>query len=128
MNNLTESIILEVYKSLPYGRVAPIIEKHSDDRITDTLIEKYIDLASQRKFTFDPIIFEIRKLNKFDNNIIEGKLNFTLDDGLTIVISEDTYSFIKSSLEENTEGFNFMKSSKDNFMKVFEIINKHKGE
>lgn len=126
--NLTESIILEIYESLPYGRVAPIIEKYSDDRITDTLIEKYIDLASQRKFTFDPIIFEIRKLNKFDNNIIEGKLNFTLDDESIIVISENTYFFIKNSLEENIEGFNFMKASKDNFMKVFEIISKHKGK
>lgn len=123
--NITESIIQEVYKSLPYGKVASIIEQfHNDVRITDKVIEKYIDLASQKKFTFDDAIFGIRKLNKFDN-IVEEKLNFVLDDESTIIITEELYFRMKEVLENNNEAIEFMAESKDNFMKMVEIIYKN---
>lgn len=122
--NITESIIREVYESLPYGRVASIIESHHDVKVTDTLVEKYIELASQRKFTFDPVIFEIRKLNKFDNNLVEEKLEFILEDKSTIVITQECYEILKLILEHIDGATEYCSKSKENFMKMFETINK----
>lgn len=126
--NLTESIITEVYDSLPYGRVASIIEQHHSIKVTDTLIENYLRAASQRRFTFDSVVFDVRKLNKFDHNLAEGKLEFILEDGSTILISENLYFEMKRILEDNQDALNYLTESKDNFLKILEIINKNKGK
>lgn len=119
---------MEVYENLPYGKVASIIEEYHDVKITDTLIEKYVELASQRKFTFDPVVFEIRKLNKFDNNLVENKLEFVLEDNSKIIISYESYDRMKELIEHNEEAIEFIKSSKENLMKFLKIINKHKED
>jgi hypothetical protein len=125
---LVESIILDIYRKLPHNQVASIIEKYNDIQVTNTLVEKYIELASSREFTLDPVAFELRKLNKFDYNFLEDKIEFVLEDNSTILISEKDYLNIKEVLESNQEAIDYLKNSKENFLKMLEIIQKYKSE
>ena len=127
-SNLVESAMLEVYENMPYGKIATLIEEYHNVIPTDRIIEKYLELAATRKFSFDPVLFEIRKLNKFDHNLFENKLEFVLEDSSTMAITYECYQDLKEHFSENQEAIEFMTESKDNFMKMFEILNKHKGK
>jgi|SRR5687768_1702081 len=120
--NITESIITEVYESLPYGRVASIIEDHHNVKVTDTLVEKYIEFASKKRFTFDSVALEIRNLNKFDN-IIEGKIEFILEDHTSVFVSNNNFIKMKELIGENQEAIDFMNKTKENFLNVFTLLN-----
>lgn len=131
LNSDLEFAITEVYQSIPYGKIASIISEYHDTKISDTLIENYLQQATSRKLSFDPVVLEIRKLNKFDNTVFEGNLEFVLNDGSTVVMSHASYKELNEALEtlgQNDEVVNFILDSKDNLMKVFEVLNKNKGK
>ena len=118
---LEEQIKTELYDEISENKIVNIIKEHHDIRVTDTLIESYIELASSKLFTVDPVVQEIRSLNKFDK-IIEGKIDYKLNDGTIIAINEDTLDKLKELFSNQQEIIEHMRESKDNFIDVLKQI------
>ena len=117
-----EKVVSEdLYEKLSYNTIANIIKEYHDVKVTDTLIENYISLASSKIFTVDPIVQQIRKLNKLDN-LIENKLHYVLNDGSIITINEQTQQFLNNLLKNQTDIIEYMRENKDNFFYVIEQI------
>ena len=53
---LEEQITKELNEDLSTVQIAKIIKEHHDVKVTDTLIESYIELASSKLFTVDPVV------------------------------------------------------------------------
>lgn len=116
---LEEEITKEVYDDLTENRIANIIREYHDVKVTDTLIESYLELASSKIFTVDPIVQKIRSLNKLDS-IVEGKIHYTLSDGTTIAINERTQDTLNNLLANSKEIVEYMRESKNNFFYVLD--------
>jgi hypothetical protein len=78
-------------------------------------------LASSNIFSVDPVICELRKINKLDR-LVEGKLNYTLNDGSVIAIDESTQDYLNKLLQNQNEIIEYMKESKENFLHVLKRI------
>jgi ATP-dependent 26S proteasome regulatory subunit len=120
-DNLEESITKEIYEDITDNRIANIIREHYNVKVTDTLIESYIELASSNIFTVDPVVQEIRKLNKLDI-VVENKTHYELNDGTVVAINEATQTVLNSLLQDQNEIVQFMRESKENFFNVLERI------
>ena len=118
---LGEEIAKELYEELSNNKVASLIKEHHDIKVTDTIIESYKDLASSKVFSLDPVVEEIRALNKLDK-LIEGKLDFELNDGSIIAINETTFNQINNILNEHNDVIAYMRESKENFIAVVEQL------
>lgn len=118
---LEQEINTELYEDISENKIANIIQEHHNIKVTDTLIETYIELASSKLFTLDPVVYEIRKLNKLDN-LVEGKIDYKLDDGTSVAISQDTYKVLKDLFDSHTEVIDHMRQTKEAFMGVIKQI------
>jgi hypothetical protein len=58
---LKEEVVKETYEEIPDTKVAEIIKEYHDVKVTDTLIETYLELASCNIFSVEPVICELRK-------------------------------------------------------------------
>lgn len=116
-----DEIIKESYEDIEDGRIATIIREHHEIKVTNTLIESYRELAASKIFTVDPIVQEIRKLNKLDS-IIENKIHYTLSDGSVVGINEDTQETLNNLLRNDKEIVEYMRESKSNFFYVLKKI------
>ena len=119
--SLVEEVTKEIYEEIPNNKIAKIIKEHHDVKVTDTLIKSYIELASSNIFSVDPVICELRKINKLDT-LVEGKLNYTLDDGSVIAINEATQEYLNKLLQNQNEIIDYMRESKENFLSVLKQI------
>ncbi len=119
--SVVEEVTKEIYEEIPNTKIAEIIKEHHDVKVTDTLIESYIELASSNIFSVDPVICELRKINKLDN-LIEGKINYNLKDGSIVAIEESTLDYLNNLLQNQTEIIEYMRESKQNFLYVLERI------
>ena len=119
--SLVEEVTKEIYEEIPNNKIAEIIKEHHDVKVTDTLIETYIELASSNIFSVDPVICELRKINKLDT-LVEGKLNYTLNDGSVIAINEATQEYLNKLLQNQNEIIEYMRESKENFLSVLKQI------
>ncbi len=119
--SLVEEVTKEIYEEIPNIKVAEIIKEYHEVKVTDTLIESYLELASSNIFSVDPVICELRKYNKLDR-LVEGKLNYTLNDGTVIAISESTQDYLNTLLCNQNEIIEYMRESKQNFLHVLERI------
>lgn len=120
--NLEKEVTQEIYEEISDSRIAKIIKEHHDIKVTEQLIESYVELASSKLFTVDPVVQKIRALNKLDS-IIENKLDYTLADGTVVAINEETQQELNNLLANNLEIVDYMRESKENF---FYVINKIK--
>ena len=120
-DTLEESITKEIYGEITSNRIANIIKEYHDVKVTDTLIESYIELASSNIFTIDPVVQEIRKLNKIDV-VVEGKLHYDLEDGSIVAINESTQELLNNLLANQKEIIEYMREGKENFLHVLERI------
>lgn len=120
-NQLAGNVTTETYEELSEDKVAHIIKEHYDIKVTDTLIESYIKLASSRIFSIDPVVLEIRSLNKLDI-LIEGKLHYVLDDESIVAIDERTQQRLNILLQNQTEIIEYMKESKEHFFHVLKKL------
>jgi len=120
-HKLEEQVSKELYEDLSDITVANIIKEYHDVKITDTLIENYISLASSHMFSVDPVVQKIRSLNKLDR-LIEGKLHYVLSDESIVTIDERTQEFLNKLLQNQTEIIEYMRESKKNFMHVLDLI------
>jgi hypothetical protein len=111
----------QIYEEISNTSIANIIKKHHEvPKVTSQLIESYVDLASSKVFTVDPVVLEMRKLNKL-SNLVEGKLDFVLNNKTVIAIDEDTFLKINNFLnmcEEKDLVLNYMRESHENFLHV----------
>jgi len=120
-HKLEEQISKQTYEELSEHTVANIIKEYHDIKVTDTLIENYIQLASSNMFSVDPVVQDIRALNKLDK-LVEGKLHYVLNDNTIVAISENTQSRLNNLLQNQTEIIEYMRESKENFFHVLEQI------
>ena len=111
----------DIYEEISENLIAQIIKEHHKIKVTDTLIESYIDLASSKIFTIDPVVFDIRRLNKLDV-VVENKIHYELNDGSVVAIDIATQDSLNNLLQNQTEIVDFMRESKDNFLKVVQQI------
>lgn len=116
-HQLEEQASKNLYEELSDTKVAEIIKEYHDIKVTDTLIENYIQLASSNMFSVDPVVQDIRSLNKLDR-LIEGKLHYVLNDDTIVTISERTQDRLNNLLQNQTEIIEYMRESKENFMHV----------
>ena len=115
---------VELYENISDTKVASIIRKHTEIKITNQLIEHYIHTASSKCFTVDPIILEMRMTNKLDSEI-NGKIVFRLDDGKQVALSEQTLEKIANllnNMEIKDQTIDFMRKSQENFLSVIKIV------
>jgi hypothetical protein len=120
-HKLEEQVSKELYEDLSDITVANIIKEYHDVKITDTLIENYISLASSHMFSVDPVVQKIRSLNKLDR-LIEGKLHYVLSDESIVTIDERTQECLNKLLQNQTEIIEYMRECKENFMHVLDLI------
>lgn len=120
-NKLESQITKDIYEELTDNRIANIIKEYHNIKVTDTLIESYIELASSQIFTIDPVVQKIRSLNKLDA-VIEGKLHYQLSDGNIVAINEQTQEQLNILLNKQKEIVEYMRESKSNFFHVLEQI------
>ena len=111
----------EIYEEISENRIAQIIKEYHDVKVTDTLIESYIALASSKIFTIDPVVFDVRKLNKLDV-VVENKIHYELNDNSVVAIDIATQETLNNLLHNQTEVVEYMRESKENFMRVIEQI------
>lgn len=116
---LEQQVSKDLYEELSGNKVASIIKEYYEIKVTDTLIENYIKLASSNIFTVDPVVQRIRQLNKLDK-IVEGKLHYVLNDDSIIAISEQTQERLNNLLSNQTEIIEYMRESSSNFLHVLE--------
>jgi len=120
-DNLEETVTQEVYEEITANRIANIIKEYHDIKVTDTLIESYVELASSNIFTIDPIVQDIRKLNKLDV-VVEGKVHYELTDGSVVAINDSTQELLNNLLQDQKEIIEYMREGKENFFHVLERI------
>lgn len=119
---ITQQITQELYEDLSFNIIADIITNHHDVRVTDTLIESYKNLASSKIFTTDPVVKDIKSINKIDT-VLENHYEFILNDDSKILVSEQILQYINNILENHFEIIEYMRESRDNFFRVLELIN-----
>lgn len=115
--SLEEQATTELYEELSEQVVANIIKKYHDVKVTDTLVESYLDLASSKMFSVDPVVQSIRSINKLDS-LVEGKCHYVLSDKSIVAIDEATQDKLNKLLQNQTEIIEYMRESKDNFIHV----------
>jgi len=113
-------LVNDIDNIIPEEKIATLIRKyHKVNKITDTLVESYIELASSNMFSIDPVITEIKRqtVGNFNN-----KLEYTLNDGSVVAIDEETQSNLSTLLKNKYEIIDYMRESKNNFMYVIKQI------
>jgi hypothetical protein len=102
--------------------IAKIIREHYSVKVTIPLIESYIEYASSKQFTLDPVVIDLRKTNKL-TNLIEGKIDFILEDGNSVALEESTLIKIKTLINnDETVKIEEMRKSIDKFISVVRKI------
>lgn len=121
VKRLEEEVKTDLYEELSEEKIATIIQEHHNIKVTDKLIESYIEFASSKLFTLDPVVHNIRKLNKLDK-IVEGKIDYKLNDDSIVAISESTQQKLNSLFGEHKDVINYMRENKENFLAIIEQI------
>lgn len=114
---VSQSIQSSLHEDVSQDKIASIIKEHHNVRVTDTLIESYIDLASSKLFTTDEVVKDIRKLTDVQRSVY-NKIDFVLNDGSSIAINEETLNTINNIFGKETDIIEYMRESTDNFLSV----------
>lgn len=113
-------LLEDIDTTIPEEKVAQYIRQyHSIEKITDTLIESYIELASSNMFTVDPVVIAIKESKTAEFN---GKLQYELNDGSVVAISEATQEMLNNILADKNEIVEYMRESKDNFVRIIKEL------
>lgn len=106
--------------TIPEEKVAQFIRQyHNIEKITDTLVESYIELASSNMFTVDPVVTAIKESKTAE---FTGKLQYTLNDGSVVAINESTQELLNSLLANQNEIVEYMRESKNNFIRIIKEL------
>lgn len=122
-SRLREELSSQFYKEINDTEIANIIREFHDVKVTNTLIESYVNLAASKTFSSDPVISTIRSLNYLDV-VMENKIDYVLNDGSIVTIDKDTQSKLNTILDDKYQVVEYMRESKDNFMDVIREISR----
>lgn len=111
----------DLYEELSYGKVADIIRRYHNVKVTDTLIESYVELASSKMFTVDPVANDIHRFNSLDR-LIEGHFDYVLDDGTRVVISEGVQGQLNNIFKNHPDVIQYMREDYNNFLDVINLL------
>ena len=120
-HSIEEQAKKELYEELSDKTIANIIKEHHNIKVTNTLVESYKQLASSTIFSVDPVVQQIRSLNKLDR-LVENKLHYVLNDESIVAIDTRTQDKLNNLLQNQTEVIEYMRESKDNFLYVLEKL------
>jgi hypothetical protein len=113
-------LVENIDNTIPEEKVAQFIRQYHDiEKITDTLIESYIELASSNVFTVDPVVIAIKESKTAE---FVGKLQYELTDGSIVAINESTQELLNSLLVNRNEIVDYMRESKSNFMRIIKEL------
>ena len=117
---INNSIILEdIDTVIPEEKIVNLVSKyHSSIKITDKIVESYLDLASSNLFTIDPVLLEIKQRV----SSLPGKIEHKLSDGSVVAISEETQNLLNTLLEDKYQIVEYMRESKQNFMRIIKEV------
>lgn len=123
---LSEQVRVEIIEEMADVMVAECIKSvHNVSRSSKQLIEQYKSLCASKEFTLDEVVVEMR-MQQPASNYIPNKIDFKLEDGSVVAISESYLINIRDRLnnlnENKEEVLTFMKKSKDNFLFVAERL------
>ena len=113
--SIASNQLLEDHYTVSDEKLVSIISSTLDVKITDTMLESYKRQLNTREFSLDPVITEVRR--RMSSNFAD-KTEYTLDDGNTVAISEQTQSMLTALLEDKYSIVKYMRVSKENFMHV----------
>lgn len=123
-SNVYSEINRDNYNYIQKNLLSDIIHKYSNNiKITENLLETYINKVKNKEFTSNKILSEIRKINKLGSKF-SNKIDYILEDGSQVIIDIDTQEDINRLFENHTDIIEYMKENKQNFVKV---INQIKG-
>jgi hypothetical protein len=115
-----QKLLEDINTTVPEEKVAHYISKyHNVDKITDTLVESYIELASSNLFTVDPVVSAIKERTAVE---FSGKFEYKLNDGNTVAINEATQDTLNNLLQNKPEIVEYMRESKNNFMRIIKEV------
>lgn len=117
---INNSIILEdIDTVIPEEKIVNLVNKyHNIEKITDTIVESYLELASSNLFTIDPVLLEIKQRS----SSLPGKIEHSLSDGSVVAISEETQNLLNTLLEDKYQIVEYMRESKHNFMRIIKEV------
>lgn len=121
LKKLEEEVKSDLYEDLSDIKIASIIQEQHNIKVTDTLIESYKELASSKVFTLDPVVHELKLLNRLDR-LVENKFDYVLNDNTVIAISETTQHKLNSLFQGQQDVVEYMRESKENFLAVIKNI------
>ena len=116
-----EELMQDLYEDIPQVKIANLIHAHHDVKVTNKLIESYVELASSKTFSIDPVIHGIRAFNSIDA-LVENKIDYVLNDESVVAISKETQQMLNTLLEDKYQLIEYMRESKDNFMHVIKEL------
>jgi hypothetical protein len=115
-----KTLLQDIDNTIPEEKVAHYIKQyHNIEKITDTLIESYIELASSNVFTVDPVVTAIKEYRSSD---ISGKLQYELTDGSIVAIDEATQELLNKLLSNKPEVVDYMRECRNNFIRIIREI------
>ena len=115
----------EIFRATPQHIIAEVIEKnYPNARITEQLIDSYLDIALTEEFTLDECVHQVRRLNPFSD--VNNRICFTLEDNSRIAISEETFVVLQETINIDTVAF--MRKSVSNFLEVVNILEEENGK
>lgn len=101
---------------IPEEKVASFITKHHNvSRVTNSLIESYVELAASNQFSVDPVILEMKQT---EVTVLPNKIEWKLNDGSNMAVNLATQNKLNKILENKKEVVDFMRESKDNFLSI----------
>ena len=105
---INNSIILkDIDAVIPEEKIVNLISKYHDSiKITDKIVESYVDLASSNLFTVDPVVAAIKERTAVE---FSGKFEYKLNDGSTVAINEDTQDTLNNLLQNKPEIVDYMR-------------------
>lgn len=109
-----------LYEDMAETKIASIIKKYHDTKITTKLVESYMNLATTKVFEIDPVLIEMRASYR-TANLVENKIDFRLNDGKQVAITEETVKKIANLLnssEDKEEILSYMRENVSNFLSV----------
>ena len=123
---IENSKLLEnIETTIPSEKVVQFIRQyHKLDRITDTLVETYIDIVSSKSFTIDPVVIAIKESVSSE---FVGKFDYVLEDGSVIAIDESTQQVLNSLLADKQDIVDYMRESKNNFIRIIKELGEQDG-
>ena len=121
-NELSQAIQSIVSDTIQYNdyRVLNVIKESTGCRLTNTLVETYVDAVNNRTLTLDETVHAIR--DRCIKSNINNKVLFVLEDGASVAIDSNTLSTLRKLFKENTDVVEYMRTSSSNFNSVLKQI------